>query len=238
MFDKVRTFFAARKRSLAVFGAIFALLTLVTAPSVVIHAYSQSLAVGEPWNMAFGRGVVALFAITLLWFVHLAMLFGMWHYMVPKLTAGARGIKNGVTSAVRAVPPAWRATRERISKVPAGIRSAWAWCGRTLSRIVSGVGTVFATIASLPCRWQAMSSGDKFALVATTFSMFLLFGLGYWNWDLASSLSAKLPEWLQLSRPFMTTLYIDMLITVMMWAIIFPILATLFLVVVEWTRNR
>jgi|AGTN01.1.fsa_nt_gi hypothetical protein len=238
MFDRVRTFFAQRKRSLAVFGAVFALLTLVTAPSVVIHAYSQSVATGEPWNMAFGRGVVALFAISLLWFVHMAMLFGMWHYMVPKLTADARGIRNGVTSAARAMPEAWRATRERISKVPDGIRSAWALCGRTLGRILSGIGTAFATIASLPSRWRAMSSGDKFASVGMGFSMLMVLGLGYWNWDLASRLSAKLPEWMQLWHAFTTTLYIDMVITMLMWALIFPILATLLRIVVKLIKNR
>lgn len=238
MFDKARIFFAQRKRSLAVFGAIFALLMLLTAPSVITHAYSQSLATGEPWNMAFGRAVVALFAIALLWFLHMAIFFGMWHYMVPKLLADARGIKSGVGSAARAVPPAWRAARERISRIPSGVRSARAWCRRTVSRFLSGIGTVFATIGSLPSKWRAMSSGDKFAAVTTFFSLLMLLGLGWWNWELASSLSAKLPEWMQLSHAFMTTLYIDMVITVFMWALIFPIFATLLRIVVRWIRSR
>lgn len=238
MFDNVRTFFATRKRSLAVFGAIFAFLTIVTAPSVVIHAYDQSLATGETWNMAFGRAFVAFGAIALLWFLHMAMLFGVWHYMVPRLIADARGIKSGAVVAVRAVPLAWRATRERIAKVPSGFRSAWGTCGNALSRLLSGVGTVFATIASLPSRWHAMSSGDKFAAVTTAFSMLMMLALGYWNWELASSLAARLPEWMQLSHTFLTALYIDMVITALMWAFIFPILAMLLRFAVKWIRNR
>ncbi len=196
------------KRVLAIFAIVIGLLTLLTAPGAAMGTYQHAITDGATWQLAFGRAVVTFGAITLLWTLQGALYLFIGCVYVPRIVHDFREIGTGIAKGVRGIPSAARATWKFFQDAKRAISGAF-------SRLFTG-------LASLPGKWRAMSGKERYATVFATLSMALLFGIGYLLWGVAGTVFAWLPAWLQTDHAFIGKLYIDLIMSVFIWAFIMP----------------
>lgn len=196
------------KRVLAIFGIVFGLLLLLTGPSAAVSTYQHAIANGATWQLAFGRAAVTFGALTLLWTLQGALYLFIGCVFVPRIVADCKEIGTSIASGVRGIPSAARTT--------------WKFLGDAKRAVSGAFGRLFEGLASLPGKWRAMTGKERFAATFAVLSMAILFGIGYLLWGVAGSVHAWLPTWLQTPHAFIGRLYIDVIMSVFIWAFIMP----------------
>lgn len=119
------------------------------------------------------------------------------------------------------VPQGWANFKKFWREFPENWRRFWRGVGAVLYWIlmlpmtIGRAGNNFLNwLGTLPSRWRATPTRDKRAALLTGAMMFVMGGIAYQYWSLASRWASALPSWLRSDHDMLvSTLFIDVLLT-------------------------